>query len=48
MNDLTNTDLVMRGTFWLGVYPGITDAMVDYVVDSVRFFCAQALERSPR
>jgi CDP-6-deoxy-D-xylo-4-hexulose-3-dehydrase len=48
VGDLTNTDLVMRGTFWLGVYPGITDAMVDYVVDSVRFFCAQALERSPR
>jgi CDP-4-dehydro-6-deoxyglucose reductase, E1 len=48
VGDLTNTDLVMRGTFWLGVYPGITDAMVDYVVDSVRLFCAQALERSPR
>ena len=48
VGDLTNTDLVMRGTFWLGVYPGITDTMVDYVVDSVRLFCAQALERSPR
>jgi CDP-6-deoxy-D-xylo-4-hexulose-3-dehydrase len=48
VGDLTNTDLVMRGTFWLGVYPGITDAMVDYVVDTVRTFCAQALERSPR
>jgi CDP-4-dehydro-6-deoxyglucose reductase, E1 len=48
VGDLTNTDLVMRGTFWLGVYPGITDAMVDYMVDSVRLFCAQALERSPR
>jgi CDP-6-deoxy-D-xylo-4-hexulose-3-dehydrase len=46
VGELTNTDLVMRGTFWLGVYPGITDAMVDYVVDNVRLFCAQALDRT--
>jgi CDP-6-deoxy-D-xylo-4-hexulose-3-dehydrase len=48
VGELTNTDLVMRGTFWLGVYPGITDAMVDYVVDNVRLFCAQALDRTAR
>ena len=44
VGDLTNTDIVMQGTFWLGVYPGISDVMVDYVVDSLRLFCAQTLD----
>ena len=39
VGELTNTDVVMRGTFWLGVYPGITDAMVDYVVERLHEFC---------
>jgi len=30
---LTNTDIIMRNTFWLGVYPGITFSMLDYVSD---------------
>ena len=30
---LTNTDFVMNQVFWIGVYPGISEAMVDYVVD---------------
>jgi CDP-6-deoxy-D-xylo-4-hexulose-3-dehydrase len=38
VGELTNTDLVMDATFWVGVYPGITDAMVDYVVDSITTF----------
>src|SRR5689334_22979796 len=38
VGELANTDIVMQGTFWLGVYPGITDTMVDYVVDTVRQF----------
>lgn len=32
---LENTDRVMRDTFWVGVYPGITDEMVDYVVRTI-------------
>ena len=48
VGELPNTDLVMQGTFWIGVYPGITDTMVDYVVDSLRLFCAQALDRVAR
>jgi CDP-6-deoxy-D-xylo-4-hexulose-3-dehydrase len=48
VGELTNTDTVMQGTFWLGVYPGITDAMVDYMVDNIRSFCAQALDRAAR
>jgi CDP-6-deoxy-D-xylo-4-hexulose-3-dehydrase len=32
---LPNTDLVMNGTFWVGVYPGLTDEMIDYVIAAV-------------
>jgi CDP-4-dehydro-6-deoxyglucose reductase, E1 len=46
VGDLVNTDVVMHGTFWLGVYPGITDQMVDYVVDNLREFCTRPVHRS--
>ena len=29
--DLTNTDLVMNNLFWIGVYPGITQEMLNYI-----------------
>lgn len=28
---LDNTDKIMRDTFWIGVYPGMTDEMIDYM-----------------
>ena len=31
---LDNTDFVMNNVFWIGVYPGITDEMLDYVLDT--------------
>ena len=35
---LQNTDIVMNDTFWIGVYPGLTDVMLDYVVDQIETF----------
>ncbi len=29
---LTNTDFVMNNVFWIGVYPGLTEAMLDHIV----------------
>lgn len=29
--DLNNTDLVMNDLFWIGVYPGLTEKMLEYV-----------------
>lgn len=29
--DLDNTDYIMNNTFWVGVYPGMTDEMIDYM-----------------
>ena len=31
IGDLSNTDRVMKDTFWVGVYPGMTDKMIDYM-----------------
>ncbi|MBI2069760.1 MAG: lipopolysaccharide biosynthesis protein RfbH [Elusimicrobia bacterium] len=33
---LTNSDLVMSNTVFMGVYPGITPAMADYMIETVR------------
>lgn len=33
IGDLTQADRVMNGTFWIGVYPGITPEMIQYVLD---------------
>ncbi len=38
IGDLKNTDLVMTNTFWLGVYPGLTDEMLNYVSEVVHDF----------
>jgi CDP-6-deoxy-D-xylo-4-hexulose-3-dehydrase len=35
---LDNTDQITRGTFWVGVYPGMTEAMLDYTIASLREF----------
>ena len=35
VGDLTNSDIVMRRTFWVGVYPGLTRPMLDFIADSI-------------
>lgn len=40
VGDLARTDRVMRDTFWLGVHPGLTAEMLDYVIDALRAFCS--------
>ncbi len=36
--DLVNTDVIMNDTFWVGVYPGLSDEMLDYVIERIRLF----------
>jgi len=33
---LANSDYVMNNVFWIGVYPGLTGAMLDYVLTKLR------------
>jgi CDP-4-dehydro-6-deoxyglucose reductase, E1 len=35
VGDLRNADEVMRRVFWIGVYPGLTQPMLDYVCDTL-------------
>jgi CDP-6-deoxy-D-xylo-4-hexulose-3-dehydrase len=42
VGDLVNTDAVMERTFFVGVYPGIDDARMDYVIDAFGRFMAGA------
>lgn len=32
ISDLTSTERIMNDTFWIGVYPGMTDEMIDYMI----------------
>ena len=35
VGELTNTDFIMNNTFWVGVYPGMTDDMIDYMAKTI-------------
>lgn len=35
VGDLANTDKIMNSTFWVGVYPGMTDEMIDYMAKTI-------------
>ncbi|MEI6207196.1 MAG: lipopolysaccharide biosynthesis protein RfbH [Desulfuromonadales bacterium] len=35
---LENTDIITRDSFWIGVYPGMTGEMIDYMAATVRTF----------
>ncbi len=37
-SSLTNTNIVMSRSFWVGVYPGLTTQMLDYVISSISDF----------
>ncbi len=36
VGQLKNTDRIMRDSFWIGVYPGMTQLMLDYMVGSIK------------
>ncbi|WP_319579768.1 lipopolysaccharide biosynthesis protein RfbH [uncultured Methanospirillum sp.] len=37
-NDLPNTEKILSNSFWIGVYPGIDDNMIDYMIERIRSF----------
>ena len=36
VGELTNTDIVMNDTFWIGVWPGLSKQMLDYMISTLR------------
>jgi len=38
IDSLPVTDIVMKNTFWIGVYPGLTDVMIECMVEKIREF----------
>ncbi len=36
VGELDNTDRIMKDAFWVGVYPGMTDEMIDYMAKVLR------------
>jgi len=38
---LKNTELVSLNSFWIGVYPGLSDEMIDYMVFTVEEFISK-------
>lgn len=36
VGELTNTDRIMNDTFWIGVYPGMTDDKIDYMIQIIK------------
>ena len=39
VGDLAETDRLMERAFWLGVYPGMTDAQLDYMAEMLHLLC---------
>ncbi len=35
VDSLENTEFIMNNTFWVGVYPGMTDEMIDYIAQVI-------------
>ena len=35
VGDLNQTEFIMNQTFWVGVYPGMTDEMIDYMAEVI-------------
>ena len=38
IGDLSNTDWVMQNSLWIGLFPSLTEEMLDYVVTVIRQF----------
>jgi CDP-6-deoxy-D-xylo-4-hexulose-3-dehydrase len=36
VGSLANSDLITTNTFWIGVYPGLTSSMIDFMIEKIR------------
>jgi len=45
IGELPNSDFVMRQVLWVGVYPGLTEEMLAFVISTCQEFCSGAAHR---
>jgi CDP-6-deoxy-D-xylo-4-hexulose-3-dehydrase len=41
IDSLKNTNFVMNNTFWLGVYPGLTTDMIEFIISTIASFVTE-------
>ena len=42
VGELKNTDYILNNVFWLGVFPGLSKPMLDFVAETILGFAAKA------
>jgi CDP-6-deoxy-D-xylo-4-hexulose-3-dehydrase len=40
---MSNADIIMDGTFWIGVYPALTEEMLDYMIETIQEYFRKAV-----
>jgi CDP-6-deoxy-D-xylo-4-hexulose-3-dehydrase len=48
VGDLVNADVIANSTFWIGVFPGLDDAMIDYMIEVIDAFVRDARKAQRR
>jgi CDP-6-deoxy-D-xylo-4-hexulose-3-dehydrase len=48
IGDLANSDFAMERAFWVGVYPGLDDAMINHMIAVLQEFAAEVKSRPRR
>jgi len=43
VGELTSSDRIMNNTFWIGVYPGLNETMLRFVIETVSHFVSCAV-----
>jgi CDP-6-deoxy-D-xylo-4-hexulose-3-dehydrase len=46
VGNLDSTDRIMNNSFWVGVYPGMTEAMLEYMIQKIQAFVRKSLNCS--
>jgi CDP-6-deoxy-D-xylo-4-hexulose-3-dehydrase len=46
VGNLSNTDMIMKQTFWVGVYPGLTGEMLQFIIERLRIFVKKSHMKS--
>ena len=41
VGDLSNTDAIMNSSLWIGLYPGMGDDRLDYMIETIRGYCGR-------